>query len=116
MIPKTLREKVYAKYDGHCAYCGKKIEYKDMQVEHIVPQRVGGINDIENLLPTCRLCNHYKRGNDLDSFRNWLLGNIIERIRKIYIVKVAERYGMITFNEWNKQFYFENYENTNIQR
>jgi hypothetical protein len=68
---------------------------------------VGGTDDIENLIPTCRLCNHYKRGNDLDSFRNWLLGGLIDRIRKIYIVRVAEKYGMITFHKWNKEFYFE---------
>lgn len=34
-IPKKVRQKVYEKYDGHCAYCGKKLEYKDMQVDHI---------------------------------------------------------------------------------
>lgn len=74
---------------------------------------------IENLIPTCRLCNHYKRGNDLDSFRNWLLGGLIERIRKIYIIRVAEKYGMVTFHEWNKEFYFEKggkYENKNLNQ
>lgn len=106
-MKKEIRQQVYNKYDGHCAYCGYELEYKDMQVEHIKPRCVGGTNDIENLLPTCRLCNHYKRGNDLDSFRNWLLGGLIDRIRKIYIVRVAEKYGMVTFHEWNKEFYFE---------
>lgn len=24
-IPKSVRKLVYAKYDGHCAYCGCKI-------------------------------------------------------------------------------------------
>ena len=106
-MKKEIRQQVYNKYNGHCAYCGCELEYKNMQVEHIKPQRVGGTDDIENLIPTCRLCNHYKRGNDLDSFRNWLLGGLIDRIRKIYIVRVAEKYGMITFHEWNKEFYFE---------
>lgn len=36
-IPKHIRQKVYEKYDGHCAYCGCKLEYKDMQVDHINP-------------------------------------------------------------------------------
>ena len=26
---KKTREAVYQKYNGHCAYCGKEIEYKD---------------------------------------------------------------------------------------
>lgn len=37
MNRKRLRELVYQKFDGHCAYCGKKIELKDMQVDHFVP-------------------------------------------------------------------------------
>ena len=36
-IPKSLRLKVYDKYRGHCAYCGKEIVMKDMQVDHIIP-------------------------------------------------------------------------------
>ncbi len=37
MNRKQIRELVYKKYDGHCAYCGKKIELKDMQIDHFVP-------------------------------------------------------------------------------
>ena len=29
-MKKEDRLKIYRKYDGHCAYCGKSIEYKDM--------------------------------------------------------------------------------------
>lgn len=28
-IPKAVRQKVYQKYGGHCAYCGRPIDYKD---------------------------------------------------------------------------------------
>lgn len=37
MSNKIDRKAVYAKYNGHCAYCGRKIEYKDMQVDHLIP-------------------------------------------------------------------------------
>ena len=36
-IPKKMRQPIYKKYNGHCAYCGCEIEMKDMQVDHIVP-------------------------------------------------------------------------------
>lgn len=36
-MTKAERFQVYNKYGGHCAYCGKKIGYKDMQVDHIDP-------------------------------------------------------------------------------
>lgn len=37
MNRKRIRELVYQKYGGHCAYCGKKIGMKDMQIDHFVP-------------------------------------------------------------------------------
>lgn len=37
MNRKRICELVYNKYGGHCAYCGKKIDIKDMQIDHFVP-------------------------------------------------------------------------------
>ena len=37
VIPKSIRMTVYQKCHGHCAYCGCDLEYKDMQVDHVVP-------------------------------------------------------------------------------
>lgn len=39
-INKKTREAVYQKYGGRCAYCGRAIAYKDMQVDHFRPLRV----------------------------------------------------------------------------
>ena len=36
-ISKAMRQQVYDKYHGHCAYCGREITMKEMQVDHIVP-------------------------------------------------------------------------------
>ena len=32
----TKRDLVFAKYNGHCAYCGQKIEIKDMQISKAI--------------------------------------------------------------------------------
>ena len=74
---KKKRESVYAKYDGHCAYCGRAIDIKDMQVDHFRPLRAWGVedvgtDDISNLMPSCRMCNHYKRANSLETFRRYI--------------------------------------------
>ena len=108
---KEKRQLVYKKYDGHCAYCGKKIDYKDMQVDHIIPLcRYSGdknaANRIENLNPACRRCNHYKRAWTLEGFRD-LMHTIHKRIQKIYICKVAKDYGVIEIEPWDGKFYFE---------
>ena len=104
---KIDRQKVYEKYNGHCAYCGKPITIKDMQVDHILSKRNGGTDDIDNLNPSCRMCNHYKRAADIETLRNCLLGGLIKRLMKIYIFRVALDYRMITINGWDKKFYFE---------
>ena len=106
-MTKKIREQVYQKYNGRCAYCGHEITLKEMQVDHIIPQRLGGADSLDNYNPSCRTCNHYKRATRLEAWREYFLGELISRIKKIYIVKVAERYGMITFHEWDKKFYFE---------
>ena len=103
------RKEIHSKYNGHCAYCGKVITIKSMQVDHMKSKYHGGTNDFENLMPTCRRCNHYKREQDLEPFRETLKA-IIERLRKIYIVNVAEDYGIIKMSEWDGKFYFEKRE------
>lgn len=95
---KIDRQAVYAKYDGHCAYCGKEITIKEMEVDHVIPQRYHGTDDMDNLMPSCHTCNHYKRANSLENFRDWLLGELIDRLMKVYIFRVALRYDMITIN------------------
>ncbi len=105
-MTKAERMQAYEKYDGRCAYCGKKIEYKDMQVDHIVPKLKGGKNEINNYNPACRRCNHYKDTFDIEQFRQ-MLKTMHERTQKIYINKVAEDYGIIQIKPWDGVFYFE---------
>lgn len=119
-MKKELRVFVHNKYSGHCGYCGKEITYKEMQVDHIKPQwkfRIyvdniwnglyrDGVNDIENLMPTCSRCNHYKREQDLEGFRKTML-TLHERVSKIYICKVAIDYGIVTITPFSGKFYFE---------
>ena len=49
-LSKEERMKVYEKCQGHCAYCGCTLEYKDMQVDHVKPVYRGGEDDISNML------------------------------------------------------------------
>ena len=112
-MTKAERTQTYNKYNSHCAYCGKAIEYKAMQVDHIKPKRSwdgeDGQDDIANYNPSCRRCNHYKRAHSLEDFRH-MLKTIHERTQKIYINKVAEDYGIIVIKPWDGKFYFEKME------
>lgn len=50
-IPKSIREEVYFKYGGCCAYCGTEIEYKDMQVNHSILKDKNGQVYLDELAP-----------------------------------------------------------------
>lgn len=114
-INKKKRELVYSKHDGHCGYCGKEIEYKEMQVDHIHPKScpnqsmmagIPHVDDILNLRPSCRRCNHYKRDLSVEVFRHQMK-TLHERLAKPYINKVGLDYGIITIIPFNGVFYFE---------
>lgn len=103
---KQKRVDVYAKYNGCCAYCGEKLTIKQMQVDHITAKVKGGTDEIENLNPSCRQCNFYKDTFSVEGFRE-RLSTIIERVRKPFIVRLAEKYGLISFNKIDIKFHFE---------
>ena len=124
-MTKKQREAIYNKYDGHCAYCGKKIEYKDMQVDHIIPQRratakagrgrvsIDVIEDPSNLICSCRSCNHYKRAHSLETFRRYIEEIPMKLSRDNYIYKVGLRYNLIEEHPRKIKFYFEQVEESN---
>lgn len=105
-MKKAQRIVVHEKYGGRCAYCGKVIAHKDMQVDHVLPKCRGGSDDTDNLMPACRRCNHYKRSADLEGFRR-LVAGLHKRIVEPYIHRVALDYGIMQINEWDRKFYFE---------
>lgn len=106
-IPKKIREQVYNKYNGHCAYCGCELEYEKMQVDHAKPLRIGGENTIENMLPACRSCNHYKSTLDVEDFRNYLAGISHRLMRDNIPFQVGVRFGILKHIKDDVVFYFE---------
>jgi len=109
---RSDRQRVYDKYKGHCAYCGKVIDMKSMQVDHILPRcryhfiKTGDLNAMENLNPSCRRCNHYKRSSTLEGYRRRLI-TLAERLQKVYIYNVALDYGIVQERIFDGKFYFE---------
>jgi len=105
-IMKIDRQLVLEKYDNHCAYCGCEITLKTMQVDHVLSKHNGGTDTLDNFMPACISCNHYKRAGGVECLRQLLL-DMHRKLRNIYIFKVSEKYGMIQWNEWGGKFYFE---------
>lgn len=97
-----------------------KLELAEMQVDHFVPlanEYYLGIpreklDDISNLMPSCRMCNHYKRSNSLRLFRQYI-EEIPRKLRENYIYKVGVRYGLIEEHPKPVKFFFETWEEGN---
>jgi len=110
----SLRQRVWLKFDKHCAYCGKVLEYRDMQVDHVEPlafapfpwDKSSKVYSLENLMPSCRRCNHYKRTRNLEQFR-LLIKTLHERVSSQYITRVAIDYGIVEVKLFSGTFYFE---------
>lgn len=107
-LSKSKRMEVYKKYNGHCAYCGCELEYKDMQIDHLVPFDEGGDNqELSNLMPSCKQCNYYKSNGSLESLRRDV-GCILERLDKqMFIYRLAKKYGLLVETPKEIKFYFE---------
>ena len=121
---KKKRKEVYEKYCGRCAYCGSLIKYKDMQVDHVIPQhhyseQYGclivnsrkftdyGVHDMQNLKPACRICNKFKASFTLERFRSELQAQV-ERARTYSAnFRMAEKFNLISIKNQKIKFYFE---------
>ena len=129
-MKKEDRIKVWEKYDHHCAYCGREIKLKDMQIDHFIPKNRGnysrwsdkkgkyivshGEDSMENYMPSCRACNFRKRDMSIGQFREAIKEHakgLLKGAAK-FQVSMSIAYGLLT-PSFDKPivFYFEKYMN-----
>lgn len=46
---------------GTCYYCRKKVGFKGLTMDHLVPLARGGRSTKDNLVPCCKECNNRKK-------------------------------------------------------
>lgn len=94
---------VEAKY--RCAYCGKKLVYRDVTVDHIIPvnkmsynksariiaSRLGieNVNDPKNLVSACRKCNS-KKGTKMGA---WLWKGFFGKSEALWKIRMGFRWA-----------------------
>ena len=106
-ISKEIRQLVYNKCNGHCAYCGCELEYKDMQVDHVLAVGRGGSNDIGNLLPACRQCNYDKHKKTIEGFRKRISKELYKSLERVFVYRLAKKYNLVKEEPRVVKFYFE---------
>jgi ATP adenylyltransferase len=68
-ISGTLKYEVLKRAQFHCELCGVSADIKALEVDHIIPRKHGGTDDLENLQALCYSCNAMKRDRDDTDFR-----------------------------------------------
>lgn len=69
---------VLRKTNGKCWYCGVKLStihpltlhpFNEFVIDHVICKKLGGTEDLKNLVPCCWNCNTRKRTYSLEEFR-----------------------------------------------
>lgn len=97
-ISRSLREQVGKDARYRCGYCltSARITGTAMEVDHIIPESLGGLTVRENLWLACSMCNDHK-GNriaapDPPSPERWC-GSLTRADRSGRIISVGARRG-----------------------
>ncbi|NLZ18318.1 MAG: HNH endonuclease [Desulfobulbaceae bacterium] len=48
---------------GACWYCGEKVGYANLTMDHVIPLVRGGRSTRDNLVPCCKACNNKKKSS-----------------------------------------------------
>lgn len=135
-MKKKDRELVFNKYGGRCAYCGDELDSK-WQVDHAVsksyfflidPLNLKSVDKIENLMPACYPCNHYKRSLCVEPFDTHIgfrgyMSTFHNRLAKLpkstnvhatkkrieYMNVIAKKYGITPEKPFSGSFYFDKF-------
>ena len=51
---------LYGQQEGHCNGCGSIFEFRNLEVDHVVPSAKGGSDHISNYQLLCGFCNRTK--------------------------------------------------------
>ena len=53
------------KNGNRCWYCGEEIPKTQLTIDHVIPRKKGGGNEMDNVILVCKHCNFSKQDTDL---------------------------------------------------
>jgi len=67
-IAKKKRKAIYDRDNHTCAYCDNPVLDRNLTLDHVLPEELGGTHCHTNLVVACRSCNQSKGEKSLDEF------------------------------------------------
>tara|TARA_X000001382_G_scaffold1563_1_gene1900 strand:+ start:21173 stop:21607 length:435 start_codon:yes stop_codon:yes gene_type:complete len=92
-IDKTdIRKMFYDIYGKGCCYCDKRLDYRNIACDHIIPLAKNGPSTKENLQLICKTCNTRKGPLDEQDFilLMQLVGGLPDELNKYVMRKLAK--------------------------
>ena len=80
---KAIRE-LSVRFGKICWYCGIDLTHRELNVDHILPKKKGGGDELLNLALTCKSCNLAKNFQTLDYFYAWIDYIRSDKFKRIY--------------------------------
>lgn len=135
-IRQKIRQKIFNKFNGKCAYCGRNIhnnntnifkEISIMEIDHIIPKsrfeeifkekknipnflkHIDNVEHIDNKFPSCASCNRHKSDFTLETFRDELSKQLTRAKKKSFNYRMALKYGQVKETPTKIIFYFETF-------
>jgi diadenosine tetraphosphate (Ap4A) HIT family hydrolase len=70
-ISGSIRYLVLSRASFRCELCGVSADERGLEVDHIHPKSLGGLDELENYQALCYSCNAAKRNTDKQDFRDF---------------------------------------------
>ena len=101
---KNERKKVFELTQGHCFYCGCKLDFDAFELEHFIADANGGGNS-GNRVPSCHDCNEMKSAKTIEEFRQAIKDSVGDEAE--HRVRIIDKYMGIQNKDKDIVFYFE---------
>jgi len=114
-LTKKQRAEVFAKFQGHCAYCGCELGAR-WHADHMQPvirlydERIAenpANHNLANVMPACAPCNISKSRMAIEDWRQWIAGHVNSLNSYHPIYRLAKAYGLVVETKAPVTFYFE---------
>jgi site-specific DNA-methyltransferase (adenine-specific) len=66
---ESIKQRLYKQQHGKCNACGVDFEYRNLEIDHIIPKSKGGGDYYENYQLLCSSCNKIKGNRPMEYLR-----------------------------------------------
>jgi len=97
-----LRDAIYEAFDGKCFYTGRQVPIEEMSIDHVLPKKKGGKDNIYNYVLTDKRTN-FKKSANIDENR---IDKMLFIIKSAYIPKLKRILKLKLKRKNTKYYYF----------